>query len=238
MNELSCEIVQDLLPSYVDELTNPVTNEAVRGHLETCPACRESWRRMTEKPVLQTEPARALALRVRKNIRRKQIRLIVVGVLVLLALLVLFAPYPTHIQREYHGVWQSSGGEEPVTAALDYWKLDFLLLEDRSSGTLDVVTETETVQFELESELTAGGADRLYHIWTFTWFKTGYGLTLANGRGDWTLDRLWLDTLDDRQLKLVTEGHAVDEVDEAFIQDYVVNWIDDPAFEVEITPND
>lgn len=238
MTELPCEIVQDLLPSYVDELTSPVTNEAVRSHLETCPACRESWRRMSEKPVIQTESARELAFRVRKRVRRRRVRLLVGSVLILLILLALFAPWPTHIQREYRGVWQDSRGEAPVTAALDYWKLDFLLLEDRYSGELDVVTETETVQFELEGELTAGGADRLYHIWTFTWFKTGYGLTLANGRGDWTLDRLWLDTLDDRQLKLVTEGHAVDEVDEAFIQDYVVNWIDDPAFEVEITPND
>ncbi len=217
MTELPCEIVQDLLPSYVDELTSPVTNEAVRSHLETCPACWESWRRMSEKPVIQTESARELAFRVRKRVRRRRVRLLVGSVLILLILLALFAPWPTHIQREYRGVWQDSRGEAPVTAALDYWKLDFLLLEDQYSGELDVVTETETVQFELEGELTAEGSDSGCRILTFTRFKTGYGLTTASGKGDRTLDLLYLNSFDGQQLKLASEQHSVDEINEAFI---------------------
>ena len=40
-NELTCKVVEDLLPSYVEELTNDVTNEAVRTHMEQCENCRE-----------------------------------------------------------------------------------------------------------------------------------------------------------------------------------------------------
>lgn len=39
-NELTCEVVEDLLPSYVEGLTNEVTNGAVRAHMEDCENCR------------------------------------------------------------------------------------------------------------------------------------------------------------------------------------------------------
>ena len=32
-NELTCEVVQDLLPSYVDHLTSDITNTAIVSHL-------------------------------------------------------------------------------------------------------------------------------------------------------------------------------------------------------------
>ena len=39
-NDLSCAVVRDLLPSYVEGLTEKETNEAVERHLEGCPRCR------------------------------------------------------------------------------------------------------------------------------------------------------------------------------------------------------
>lgn len=45
-NDLSCEVVQDLLPSYMDNLTNAVTNEAVKRHLDECEKCRGRVQRM------------------------------------------------------------------------------------------------------------------------------------------------------------------------------------------------
>lgn len=50
-NRLPCEIVQDLLPSYVDGLTSEVTNQAVRLHIQTCENCRQS---MTDMGVPET----------------------------------------------------------------------------------------------------------------------------------------------------------------------------------------
>ena len=46
MTKLPCDIVRDLLPSYVDGLTNPVTNLSVQKHLEDCEACRSICARM------------------------------------------------------------------------------------------------------------------------------------------------------------------------------------------------
>ena len=49
MDELSCEVVQNLLPSYADGLTGPVVAQAVKAHLDSCPSCRESFDRMTRQ---------------------------------------------------------------------------------------------------------------------------------------------------------------------------------------------
>ena len=40
MSKIPCEIIQDLLPSYIDELTSDVTNREVEAHMEECEQCR------------------------------------------------------------------------------------------------------------------------------------------------------------------------------------------------------
>ena len=40
-NDLTCAVVRDLLPPYIEGLTEEETNEAVKSHLETCLQCRE-----------------------------------------------------------------------------------------------------------------------------------------------------------------------------------------------------
>lgn len=41
-NKKDCKIVQDLLPNYVEDLTDEVTNEYIREHIETCMECRNA----------------------------------------------------------------------------------------------------------------------------------------------------------------------------------------------------
>ena len=55
MKKLDCEIVRDLLPSYIDRLTSDKTTEAVTAHLNECEACRAAYREMTnsEPPVVE-----------------------------------------------------------------------------------------------------------------------------------------------------------------------------------------
>lgn len=48
MNELSCGVVNDLLPSYSEGLTGDETNRLVEEHLSACPACREALASMRE----------------------------------------------------------------------------------------------------------------------------------------------------------------------------------------------
>ncbi len=69
--ELSCGIVEDLLPSYVDGLTGPESNEALCAHMETCAHCREKYEAMKRPPSAQpTEETREL--NYLKVVRRKR----------------------------------------------------------------------------------------------------------------------------------------------------------------------
>ena len=40
MKNIPCEVVQDLLPSYIDGLTSDVTNKTIEDHLAGCEDCR------------------------------------------------------------------------------------------------------------------------------------------------------------------------------------------------------
>lgn len=56
-NDLICEVVRDLLPSYIDGLTSEETSRLVRAHLDSCEACRKAHREMTgEEPPKAEQP--------------------------------------------------------------------------------------------------------------------------------------------------------------------------------------
>ena len=38
---MKCEIIRDLLPSYIDELTSDASNQEIEKHLDTCEECRD-----------------------------------------------------------------------------------------------------------------------------------------------------------------------------------------------------
>lgn len=81
MNEtkqISCGVIRDLLPSYVEQLTDSETNELVEQHLADCEECRKVVENMknNEKmsPVIQGEEKAELDF-LKKN--KKRTRLIV-----------------------------------------------------------------------------------------------------------------------------------------------------------------
>lgn len=47
-NDLSCEVVRDLLPSYIDGVASGETRNAIDRHLKECTDCRGVLRRMSE----------------------------------------------------------------------------------------------------------------------------------------------------------------------------------------------
>ena len=46
MSKLPCEVVKDLFPSYIDELTSEVTNDLVKEHTAECEECRRTLESM------------------------------------------------------------------------------------------------------------------------------------------------------------------------------------------------
>ena len=86
-NDLSCAVVRDLLPSYIDGLTAPETNNAVEAHLQGCPDCARLHRQMAapEDPPRQETDREVDYL---KQVRRKSRLRVALAVLVTAALLI------------------------------------------------------------------------------------------------------------------------------------------------------
>ena len=59
-NKLDCCVVRDLLPSYVEDLTEAQTTALVTAHLEGCPDCRRLEQDMRTQLPAEKAPARAL----------------------------------------------------------------------------------------------------------------------------------------------------------------------------------
>lgn len=76
-NDLTCPVVRDLLPLYVDNLVSPETAQAVERHLAGCPACA-ALRDDLESPLPAGDPPGGAADRevdyLRKVKRRNRLR--------------------------------------------------------------------------------------------------------------------------------------------------------------------
>ena len=56
-NDLTCGLVRDLLPSYVDGLLGPESREAVDRHLADCPGCSAALAAMLFRLIPFSSPA-------------------------------------------------------------------------------------------------------------------------------------------------------------------------------------
>ena len=84
-NDLTCGVVRDLLPSYVEGLTSQETNTAVERHLADCPDCtrlRADLARETPQPPEEVKEVDYLK-KVKRRGRRRLLAAVAVTVLVL-----------------------------------------------------------------------------------------------------------------------------------------------------------
>lgn len=126
--KLPCEIMEDLLPLYAEDMTTDVTRAAVEEHLEDCEPCREKLKGMRgEKP--DQSPAMALKP-VQKELNRRRWNMVIAAVCaVAVVLLVVFsvvtrpiyipysedavtieAPENGWISMTFHGAAEVDGG--------------------------------------------------------------------------------------------------------------------------------
>ena len=93
--DLSCDVVRDLLPSYMENLTSDDSNRAVEEHLSRCESCRELYKGMCPDDGEKAEETEK-ELDYLKGIRRKSRRklrnaiLITAGSLLACFVLVIF----------------------------------------------------------------------------------------------------------------------------------------------------
>lgn len=81
---MHCDIIRDLLPSYIDGLTSEASTKLVEEHLAQCPQCRSYYRAMKEDSPLRSAAAaeNRKELQPFKKLRRKVKRRIVAAVMI------------------------------------------------------------------------------------------------------------------------------------------------------------
>lgn len=86
-----CDIVEDLLPLYVDGACSQGSCEMIKEHLEACPKCREIYKKMcshTSEKILQQEKDGVIS-RYSHKLRKKKILTAISSVLI--TLIIIFA---------------------------------------------------------------------------------------------------------------------------------------------------
>lgn len=70
--ELPCNIVQDLLPNYIEKLTSDDTNQALEQHLDTCEGCKKAYEQMADD-IGSPEKAPVIELKFLKKVKRTRL---------------------------------------------------------------------------------------------------------------------------------------------------------------------
>jgi hypothetical protein len=78
---LNCNIIQDLLPSYVDEVTSEMSNEQIREHIEQCTECKREYELLklsiVEDNNTLEEPSSDVEKKLVKRIKSKLITIVI-----------------------------------------------------------------------------------------------------------------------------------------------------------------
>jgi len=126
---MKCDMIRDLLPSYIEKLTSSYSNEEIDKHLESCEACRQFHREMTEETGLympsidkdETEKLNYLK-KVKKMNKRKVILSISAVLLLAVAVIWLFAIGTRVSSEDVNIVYNKSNGRLEVHLTLENGK--------------------------------------------------------------------------------------------------------------------
>jgi len=86
MSKLPCEVVKDLFPSYIDELTGEVTNNLIEEHTNECEECRQALESMKSPEAEPEKQAQKKEIDYLKKTRKKYRRNIFITIVLVLAL--------------------------------------------------------------------------------------------------------------------------------------------------------
>ena len=91
MKEVNCEIIQDLLPSYIDNICSKSSRELVEEHLKSCMKCKAEFANMNKKGNLEKLSSQDSQIDYLKGYKKRRKLLIELSILLtLIVLLTIF----------------------------------------------------------------------------------------------------------------------------------------------------
>ena len=90
MNKINCEVIEDLLPLYVEHMASSSTNALVEDHLSGCESCRKKADSMHTQVSLPMDTDVTLLAKVRRQMFQKKVTVAGITLLMFLLVTVLF----------------------------------------------------------------------------------------------------------------------------------------------------
>ena len=119
-----CEVIQDLLPLYVDEACSESSVEIIKEHLESCPECREIYQQLhshTSEEILQKEKDGVISRHSRKLRKGKILTVIFSVILTLIIVFTCVSLCPASIDYGTSDIYS----RQDMTEAIDLIKEEF-----------------------------------------------------------------------------------------------------------------
>lgn len=88
MKKTECKIVQDLLPSYIDNLTSAETNSFIEQHIENCLECEEVLKDMQGDIQLE-KINNSKKINALKKVKRRYRRITVISILIVILVIII-----------------------------------------------------------------------------------------------------------------------------------------------------
>ena len=197
-----CEIVQDLLPLYVDGACSESSAAMVKEHLETCPECKALYEKLCSDAGEETLKAEMVGVVAKHEKKVKKKRLLTIVASVVLTIVLIFSVinlWPASIDYGSSEIYSREDMDEAITLIKDQFyswegcKLYSIYYTDDSFcqrevdyvNTLadDGVTYTECIVFRtrFRSPIFGGGAWNANFEYDWSWY-----LARTDG-GEWDL---------------------------------------------------
>ena len=197
-----CEIVQDLLPLYVDGACSESSTAMVKEHLESCPECKALYEKLcsdTGEGSLKAEMVGVVATREKKVKKKRLLTIVASVVLTIVLIFTVINLWPASIDYGSSGIYSKEDMDEAITLIKDRFyswegcKLYSIYYTDDSFcqrevdyvNTLadDGVVYTECIVFRtrFRSPIFGGGAWNANSEYDWSWY-----LARTDG-GDWEL---------------------------------------------------
>lgn len=116
-----CKIVRDLLPSYIDDLTDEVTNEFINEHIGDCPACAKFLKEMNGEiklDVINQEKEIKYLKKIRRRVKQT-IAIVSLIVIIVAACAVGYVYMQSKIQVNNYTFLQANYVKENIKIAKD-----------------------------------------------------------------------------------------------------------------------
>lgn len=90
MIDINCEVIEDLLPIYTEDMASPSSRKLVEEHLENCEACKNKLKNMQKEVTLPINTEIDALKRIGNRIRRNKIMAVAMMVCLVLAICVVY----------------------------------------------------------------------------------------------------------------------------------------------------